>query len=263
MLLRRNRVLSPDYMRDIRKSFIIEENKQVSDRTWFLRLRGDVSELSAPGQFVNIAVPGKYLRRPISVNRYFTREKGLHLLYNVAGEGTEILSRLKPGRELDLLVGLGNGFSLPEDVKHPILLGGGIGAAPLLQLGYDLIANGVKPQAVIGYNTARDSFGIEKELRDMGIVTYIATVDGSTGVKGFVTDVIEEKKLAFDYFYACGPMPMLKALSALPCEGELSLECRMGCGFGACMCCSLETVKGPKRICKEGPVFKKSELVWK
>lgn len=250
-------------MRDIKKNFIIEENRQLTSRTWFIRLRGDVSELSAPGQFVNISVPGKYLRRPISVSRYFTREKGLHLLYNVVGEGTQILSQLKPGVELDLLIGLGNGFSLPEDIKRPLLLGGGIGAAPLLQLGYDLMANGIKPQVVIGYNTAKDSFGIEKELRDMGIVTYVATIDGSVGTKGFVTDVIAEKDLKFDYFYACGPTPMLKAVSSLPSDGELSLECRMGCGFGACMCCAMETTKGAKRICKDGPVFKKSEIIWK
>lgn len=250
-------------IRNIRKTFIIEENLQLTDRTWFIRLKGDVTDISSPGQFVNIAIPGKYLRRPISVSRYFTRERGLHLLYNIAGEGTRILSQMSPGQSLDILVGLGNGFSIPENIKHPLILGGGIGAAPLLQLGYDLMRNGIKPQVVIGYNTAKDSFGIEKELQEMGIPTYIATVDGSEGTKGFVTDVITEKNLVFDYFYACGPMPMLKAISNLPTEGELSLECRMGCGFGACMCCTLETRQGAKRICKEGPVFKKSELIWK
>lgn len=250
-------------MRDIKKTFVIEENRQLSPRTWFIRLRGDVSEITAPGQFVNISIPGKFLRRPISVSRYFSREKGLHLLYNVVGEGTRILSELKPGREIELLVGLGNGFSIPDSIRKPVLLGGGIGAAPLLQLAYDLMENGVKPQVIIGYNTAKDSFGIEKDLRDMGITAYVATVDGSTGTKGFVTDAIKEKNIVFDYFYACGPLPMLKALSELPVEGELSLECRMGCGFGACMCCSLETSKGAKRICKDGPVFKKNELIWK
>lgn len=250
-------------MKDIRKIFTIDENRRLTDKTWLLRLRGDLNLLTRAGQFVNIAIPGKYLRRPISVNRYFTRERNLRLLYNVVGEGTEILSKLKPGQEIDLLVGLGNGFSIPENIRHPLLLGGGIGAAPLLQLSYDLMENGVKPQVVIGYNSAHDSFGIEKELRDMGIVAYVATIDGTAGTKGYVTDVITEKKLNFDYFYACGPLPMLKAVSSLPTEGELSLECRMGCGFGACMCCSIETVKGPRRICKEGPVFKKSELIWK
>ena len=250
-------------IRDIKKKFVIEQNKQLSQRTWFIRLKGDVDELTAPGQFVNISIPGKFLRRPISVSRYFTRERGLHLLYNVAGEGTMILSEMKPGTELDLLIGLGNGFSLPENMRRPILLGGGIGAAPLLQLGYDLMANGIKPQVVIGYNNVKDSFGIEKEFRDMGITAYIATIDGSAGTKGFVTDVISEKKLTFDYFYACGPTPMLKSISNLYPDGELSLECRMGCGFGACMCCSLETTKGAKRICMDGPVFKNSELIWK
>lgn len=250
-------------MRDIHKIFTIEENRQLTAKTWFIRLKGDVSEMNAPGMFVDIAIPGKFLRRPISVSRYFTREKGLYLLYNVVGGGTEILSKMKQGQELDILVGLGNGFSLPDDICHPILLGGGIGAAPLLQLAYDLMSNGRRAQVVLGYNTAKDSWGMEKELREMGIPTYVATLDGSAGVKGYVTDVIEQKKLKFDYFYACGPLPMLKAVCDLPTEGEVSLECRMGCGFGACMCCSIETKKGPRRICKEGPVFKKCELIWK
>lgn len=250
-------------LRDIKRIFIIEENKQVSSRTWSIRLKGDVSELSASGQFVNILIPQKFLRRPISVSRYFSKEKELQLLYNIVGEGTEILSGMKPGTELELLIGLGNGFSIPEDITKPILLGGGIGSAPLLQLAYDLISTGKKPKVVLGYNTADESWDMEKEIEQMGIPVYISTVDGSKGTKGFVTNVIEDKKLEFDYFYACGPMPMLKAISSLPTEGELSLECRMGCGFGACMCCSLETNDGVKRICKEGPVFKKSELIWK
>ena len=250
-------------MREIRKFFTIEENKPLNAKTWALRLKGDISEISASGQFVNIAIPNKFLRRPISVSRYYTKERDLYLLYNVVGEGTLILSGMKPGQELDLLVGLGNGFSIPEDILHPVLLGGGIGAAPLFQLAYDLMLNGIKPQVVLGYNSAKDSWGMEKDLREIGITCYVATVDGSLGTKGFVTDVIKEKNISFDYFYACGPLPMLKALMELPTEGELSLECRMGCGFGACMCCSLETLKGAKRICKDGPVFKKSELLWK
>lgn len=250
-------------MRDIRKIFLIEENRRLSSKTWHLRLKGDVDEITAPGQFVNISIPEKYLRRPISVCKYFTREKALHLLYNVVGEGTEILCEMKPGDELDLLVGLGNGFSIPDDIRRPVLLGGGIGSAPLLQLAYDLMANGVKPQVILGYNTVKDSFGFEKDFRDMGITAYVATLDGSAGTKGYVTDVIAEKKIVFDYFYACGPTPMLKAVCNLETEGQLSLECRMGCGFGVCMCCSLTTTKGDKRICKDGPVFKKSELIWK
>ncbi|MCH5226807.1 MAG: dihydroorotate dehydrogenase electron transfer subunit [Muribaculaceae bacterium] len=250
-------------MKDIRKKLIIEENRQLSSRTWQLKLRGDIDVFTSSGQFVNIAVPGKYLRRPISVSQYFTKEKYLILLYNIAGEGTKILSELKPGEPLDVLVGLGNGFSIPKDIRNPLLLGGGIGAAPLMQLAVDLLACGKKPKVVIGYNTAVESWGMEKELRNLGIETYIATMDGSEGTKGFVTDVIREKDLQYDYFYACGPMPMLKALRDLPTEGEMSLECRMGCGYGVCMCCSLETKSGSKRICKEGPVFLKSELIWK
>lgn len=250
-------------MRDIRKILRIEENRQVSSRTWLIRLKGDLTELTASGQFVNIAIPGKYLRRPISVNRYFKHENELHLLYNVAGEGTRLLSEMKPGEELDILVGLGNGFSIPEEIHHPVLLGGGIGAAPLMQLAFDLMENGKHPVVVLGYNTKDESWGMEKELRENGIACYVATVDGTEGTKGFVTDAIQANGLQYDYFYACGPMPMLKALSGLPTEGELSLECRMGCGFGACVCCTLETKGGNKRICKDGPVFKKSELIWK
>lgn len=250
-------------MRDIQQIFSIEENIQVSSRTWKLRLRGDVSLLSSPGQFVNLSIPGKYLRRPISVNRYLDREKELVLLYNIAGEGTRILSEMKPGEEINLLIGLGNGFSIPEEIKHPLLLGGGIGAAPLAQLAYDLMENGKVPQVIIGYNTAAESWGMERELREMGIASYVATMDGSAGTKGFVTDAINQHNIVYDYFYACGPLPMLKAISTLPKEGELSLECRMGCGFGVCMCCSLQTTQGNKRICKDGPVFKKEVLIWK
>lgn len=250
-------------MKDIEKILTIEENKKVAARTWLLRLKGDISPITDAGQFVNLSIPGKYLRRPISVSRYFNREKELHLLYNIAGEGTEILSRMKPGRVLNVLVGLGTGFSIPKDIKRPLLLGGGIGAAPLVELAYQLVENGIMPQVVVGFNSKDDSWGMEHELREAGIVTFLATLDGSVGTKGFVTDVIREKNLDFDYFYGCGPMPMLKALCQLPQRGELSLECRMGCGFGACMCCTLETTNGNKRICKDGPVFKKEELIWK
>lgn len=247
----------------IRHLLEIEDNRKISSRTWSLKLRGDISEISAAGQFVNIAIPGKYLRRPISVNRYFSRERELYLLYNIAGEGTEILSTLKPGTRLDVLTGLGNGFWIPDGISHPILLGGGIGAAPLSQLAYELVENGIMPQVVIGYNAKDESWGMESELREIGIATFVATIDGSLGTKGFVTDVIKEQNLSFDYFYACGPTPMLKAVAALPADGQISMECRMGCGFGACMCCSVKTTKGNKRICKEGPVFNKEELIWK
>lgn len=250
-------------MKDILKQFEIIENIQVSSRTWRLRLRGDVSNIQKAGQFVNVEIPGKYLRRPISVNRYFPDRDELILLYNIAGEGTLILSELKTGFELNILSGLGNGFSIPENINRPILLGGGIGSAPLMQLAVDLVENGKLPQVILGYNTSKESWGMEDELRQLGISAFVSTMDGSKGEKGIVTDIIRKQALTFDYFYACGPMPMLQSLQNLPVEGELSLECRMGCGFGACMCCSLEILGGSKRICKDGPVFKKGELLWK
>ena len=257
-------------MLDINRNAVIIENHRVSSRTWHLVCRLEVNAKHDPefanmsaGQFVNISIPGKYLRRPISVNRLFSKENELHLLYNIAGEGTKILSEMKPGDEINLLIGLGNGFQVPQNIKHPLLLGGGIGAAPLMELSYQLVANGIIPQVVLGYNTAEESWGMEKELREMGIATYVATVDGTLGTKGFVTDAIKQNNISYDYFFACGPMPMLKAVSALPTDGQLSLECRMGCGFGACMCCSLETKNGNKRICLDGPVFGKNDLIWK
>ncbi|MCH5223988.1 MAG: dihydroorotate dehydrogenase electron transfer subunit [Muribaculaceae bacterium] len=250
-------------MKSIRQTLTIKENRQVTDKTWYMRLAGDVSAITAPGQFVNLQIPGKYLRRPISVHQAIAGAKEISILYDVAGEGTEILTKLGEGRKLDVLVGLGNGFSIPEEIEHPLLLGGGIGCAPLLQLGIDLLMAGKKPVAIFGFNTKKDIIPIYKRMSEIGIPSYIATVDGSAGTKGFVTDAIAEKNIQYDYFYGCGPTPMLKALCELPTPGQLSLECRMGCGFGVCMCCSLETAGGVKRICKDGPVFDKEDLIWK
>lgn len=253
-------------MNDIRKKLKIVENKRVSSRTYLLRLKGDFGNIfkgDIAGRFVNIAIPGKYLRRPISIHRYLKEEEELLLLYNIAGEGTQILSELSQGEELDLLLDLGNGFSYLEEIHRPLLLGGGIGAAPLMQLALELVEKGIQPQVVLGFNAAEESWGMEKQLREIGIPSYVATIDGTAGTKGFVTDAIKENNLSFDYFYACGPIPMLKAVSTLTQDGQLSLECRMGCGFGACVCCSLETKTGNKRICKEGPVFFKKDLIWK
>lgn len=250
-------------MKNIEKDFIVVENRQLTHKTFKIRLKGDLPSNILPGQFVNIAIPGKYLRRPVSIHDIAENENELVLLYDVAGQGTMELSQMKPESKLNLLLNLGNGFSIPEKMNHPVLLGGGIGCAPLFYLAKFLMYQGIIPEVILGFNTAADSFGMEKELLNIGIPCYIATVDGSSGTKGFVTDVIFSKNLKFDYFYACGPMPMLKALSLLEPEGQLSLECRMGCGFGACMCCSIETTLGAKRICKEGPVFNKSELIWK
>ena len=237
-------------MKSIRHTLTIKENRQVTNKTWYMRLAGDVSAITAPGQFVNLKIPGKYLRRPISVHQAIAGAKEISILYDVAGEGTEILTKLEEGRKLDVLIGLGNGFSIPEDIEHPLLLGGGIGCAPFLQLGIDLLMAGKKPVAVFGFNTKKDIIPIYKRMSEIGIPTYIATVDGSAGVKGFVTDAIVEKEIQYDYFYGCGPTPMLKALCGLPKPGQLSLECRMGCGLAYVCVAALKLLMELKEFVK-------------
>lgn len=249
---------------NIRGNYTIISNRRLTHKTWVMTLGGDTSAITAPGQFVNVQIPGKYLRRPISICD-FSHERGeIVLLYDVVGEGTGFMSGMKPGESLDLLNGLGNGFSTGAETEHPLLLGGGIGCAPLLNLAKTLKRQGKNPVVILGYNTEADSFGMDKWFEGIGVEAHIATVDGSVGTKGFVTDVIREKTIEADYFHACGPMPMLRALcTSLDIPGEVSIESRMGCGFGACMCCSVETAGGAKRICKDGPVFRKEELIWK
>lgn len=247
-----------------KSEYKILTNRQLTRKTWVMTLSGDTQAISGPGQFVNVAIPGKYLRRPISICDYSHERGEVVLLYDVVGDGTKILSEMKPGDSVNLLNGLGRGFFTDVDCQSPLLLGGGIGCAPLLNLARNLRRQGKMPVAILGYNTAADSFGMDKWFEEIGVEAYIATVDGSLGTKGFVTDVIREKNLNGDYFYGCGPLPMLRAIClGLDIPGEVSMEARMGCGFGACMCCSLETSLGSKRICKEGPVFKKDELIWK
>lgn len=248
----------------IRNSYEILNNRRLTHKTWVMTLGGDTGAITAPGQFVNVAIPGKYLRRPISICDYSHERGEIVLLYDVAGEGTRMMSGMTPGQSLDILNGLGNGFSTASGARRPLLLGGGIGCAPLLALARALRNNGADPVAILGYNTAADSFGMDRWFGEIGVEAYVATVDGSVGTRGFVTDVIREKNIQGDYFHACGPMPMLRALcSSLDIPGEVSIESRMGCGFGACMCCSVETADGAKRICKDGPVFRKEELIWK
>lgn len=242
------------------KIFTIVSNEKVARRTYRMRLEGDTSDISAPGQFVNIELPGKYLRRPISLCDY--DEKGITLLYDVVGEGTEMMSGLAAGETLDLLVGLGNGFNADSEGTKMLLIGGGIGVAPLLRLARELKMKGKEVTAVLGFNTAAD-ISLADELKSAGAQVYISTADGTCGTKGFVTDAIRENNITADRFYACGPLPMLRAVCTLPMAGEVSIDARMGCGFGICMCCSLETKSGAKRICKEGPVFDKEELIWK
>ncbi len=249
---------------EIKGNYTIISNRRLTHKTWVMTLGGDTSAITAPGQFVNIAIPGKYLRRPISICDYSHERGEVVLLYDVIGEGTKAMSEMKQGDNVDMLNGLGNGFSLDSGAESPLLLGGGIGCAPLLNLARALKRLGKNPIAILGYSKAADSFGMDKWFEEIGVEAHIATVDGSVGTKGFVTDVIREKNINGDYFHACGPMPMLKALcNGLDIPGEVSIESRMGCGFGACMCCSVETRDGSKRICKDGPIFRKEELIWK
>ncbi len=248
----------------IKNNYTVISNRRLTHKTWVMTLCGDTGMINAPGQFVNIAIPGKYLRRPISICDYSHERGEVVLLYDVVGEGTGAMSEMRPGDTVDMLNGLGNGFSTDSGARRPLLLGGGIGCAPLLNLARTLKRLGQEPVVILGYNTAADSFGMEKWFEEIGVEAYIATVDGSAGTKGFVTDVIREKGISGDYFHACGPMPMLRALcQGLDIPGEVSIESRMGCGFGTCMCCSVEAAVGAKRICKDGPVFRKEELIWK
>lgn len=243
------------------RNFRIASNERIAAKTYRMVLEGDTSDFTAPGQFANVAVEGKFLRRPISVCDY--SEGLLTLLYDVVGDGTRQMSEMKPGTVLNLLTGLGNGFDTEAKTQRPVLVGGGIGVAPLLNLAKALRLAGKEPEIILGFNTSADVV-LEKEFKDMGFSTVVTTADGSYGLKGFVTDAPGWKECAYDYFYACGPMPMLRALCGIPViTGELSLDERMACGFGVCMCCSLETRDGAKRICKDGPVFKKEELIWK
>ena len=235
-------------------------NEPLTDAVWRMTLAGDTQWISAPGQFVNIALEGKYLRRPISICDY--DDCSIALIYKVVGGGTEQMSRMLPGETLDLLTGLGNGFSTKNDARRPLLVGGGVGVPPLYNLAKRLLAEGKPVQVVLGFNTASEVF-YEEEFRALGCDVHLATADGSAGVRGFVTTAIAECRPEFDYFYACGPLPMLRALcDAVPQDGQLSFEERMGCGFGACMGCSCKTKYGNKRICKEGPVLTKGEVIW-
>ncbi len=240
--------------------YTVLSNEPLTGSVWRMILGGDTQWITAPGQFVNIALEGRYLRRPISVCDY--DERTITLIYKVVGDGTAQMSRMAPGVRIDLLTGLGNGFSTDADTRRPLLVGGGVGVPPLYNLARRLLAEGREVQVVLGFNTAAEVFYAD-EFRALGCDVTVATADGSAGVAGFVTTAIAARGLDFDYFYACGPLPMLRALcQAVEQPGELSFEERMGCGFGACMGCSCRTLTGDKRICKEGPVLKKEEIIW-
>ncbi len=223
-------------------------------------LSGDTSAMTMPGQFIEIGLPGFFLRRPISVCDY--DEATITIIYKVVGQGTDVMSKMKEGETLDALVGLGHGFEVERSGDDPLLVGGGVGVPPLYNLAKRLLADGREVAVVLGFNTAAEVF-YRDEFAQLGCRVVVATADGTEGVRGFVTDAIRESGLAYDYFYACGPLPMLRALSdATKCSGQLSFEERMGCGFGACMGCSCKTKYGNKRICKEGPVLTKEEVIW-
>ena len=237
--------------------FEIIENTALTDSVYRMRLQGDTSAITAPGQFVNIQLDGLYLRRPISVCD--VEGDRLTIIYKVVGKGTKRMSLMRSGK-LDILTGLGNGYDLSLAGEKPVLLGGGVGVPPMYLLARELIAQGKEVQVILGFNTKAEIF-YEEEFKTLGCKTVVTTVDGSYGIKGFVTDAL--KAMDYTYFYTCGPEPMLKAVyRASVTSGQMSFEKRMGCGFGACMGCSCKTITGYKRICKEGPVMKKEEILW-
>ncbi len=240
--------------------FTIEKNVPVARDTYSMRLIGDTSAISAPGQFVNILVDGLYLRRPISVCD--VEGDGLTIVYKEVGEGTRAMAAMKAGGKLDLLTGLGNGFTVVEGVENPLVIGGGVGTPPMYLLAKRLLQAGQKPAVALGFNSRADAMLCES-FEDLGIAPMIATLDGSLGIKGFVTDLMRASGTKYGYYYACGPAPMLRAVwEALGADGQLSFEERMGCGFGACMGCSIKTKGGYKRVCADGPVLFGSEIIW-
>lgn len=219
-------------------------------------LEGDTQYITAPGQFINIQLDGKFLRRPISVCDY--DDTAVTIIYKVVGEGTEMMSELAAGEILDVLTGLGNGYDISQGTR-PMLIGGGVGVPPMYNLCKKLIAAGQKPVVILGFNT-KDEVFYEDKFKALGAEVRVTTADGSYGIKGFVTDAFTDD---YDYFYTCGPMPMFKAIEAkVTTSGQYSFEERMGCGFGACMGCSCKTKYGNKRICKDGPVLVREEIIW-
>ena len=238
--------------------FTIISNTALTDCVYKMVLLGDTSAITAPGQFVNIRLDGMFLRRPISVCDY--DENTLTLVYKVVGKGTETMSGMVKGQKLDILTGLGNGYDLSLSGEKPVLLGGGVGVPPMYNLAKKLLAQGKKVTVILGFNTRSEIF-YEAEFKALGCDVTVATADGSYGVKGFATTPLPQTD--YTYFYTCGPEPMLKAVyKATNTSGQMSFEERMGCGFGACMGCSCKTLTGYKRICKDGPVMRKEEILW-
>lgn len=235
----------------------ILSNEPLTKDVFKMVLQGDTQYITRPGQFINIALTGKFLRRPISVCDY--DDTTVTIIYKVVGEGTEQLKNMSVGEELDVLTGLGNGYYISKSTK-PLLIGGGVGVPPMYNLAKALINAGQMPTVILGFNTKSEVF-YEDEFNKLGCKTVVTTVDGSYGTKGFVTDTMAD--VDYDYFYTCGPLPMFKAVyNATSVSGQFSFEERMGCGFGACVGCTCKTKYGNKRICKDGPVLEKEEIIW-
>ena len=238
--------------------YTILENTPLTKEVWRMVVKGDTSALCRPGQFVNLKLEGRYLRRPISVCDW--NNETITLLYKTVGDGTHQMAGMTAGEELDILCGLGNGFDTQKSGDHPVLIGGGVGVPPMFGLCKALLAEGKQPSVILGFNTSAEVFYAE-EFAALGVAVTVTTVDGSRGVKGFVTDAL--KDMDYTYFYTCGPMPMFKAIeNTAKTSGQYSFEERMGCGFGACMGCTCKTKYGNKRICKDGPVLTREEIVW-
>ncbi len=232
-------------------------NEKLTDGVYKMVLEGDTSKITKSGQFINIKLEGRFLRRPISVCD--CDGNTVTVIYKVVGEGTQDMSALPVGAELDVLTGLGNGYDISKS-KKPLLIGGGVGVPPLYYLAKKLLEAGQKPTIILGFNTKSEIF-LENEFKALGCEVYVTTADGSYGIKGFVTDAMDG--LSYDYFYTCGPMPMFRAIEkTVTVSGQYSFEERMGCGFGACMGCSCKTKYGYKRICKDGPVLEREEIIW-
>ena len=238
--------------------YTVLSNVALTDSVYKMVLEGDTLALTSPGQFVNLTVEGLYLRRPISV--FDWDDTTISIIYKVVGEGTEKMAQWENGYKCDVLTGLGNGFDMSKSGDEPVLIGGGVGIPPMFGLCKRLISEGKKPKVILGFNKESEIF-CEEDFKAIGAETYITTVDGSVGIKGFVTDAL--KDMNYTYFYTCGPMPMFKAIENTAVgSGQYSFEERMGCGFGACMGCSCKTKYGNKRICKDGPVLEREEIIW-
>ena len=238
--------------------FQITKNVKIAKNTYLMVLKGDIGDITASGQFINIKLDGLFLRRPISVCD--CDSEAVTIIYKVVGVGTEVMAKMQAGETLDVLTGLGNGYDLTKSGDRPLLLGGGAGVPPMYMLAKQLIAEGKKVSVVLGFNSKEEIFFVD-EFKAIGAEVTVCTADGSVGVKGFVTDAMVN--IDYSYFYTCGPEPMLKAIDKVAVtSGQLSFEERMGCGFGACMGCSCKTKYGNKRICKDGPVLEREEIIW-